>query len=113
MPVEFLNDDQAAGYGQFMGEPSRAELERSFFLYDTDRGLIGKRRGEHNRLGFAVQLGTVRYLGTFLTDPVDVPWSVVDYVAVQLGVADASVVKRYTEREKTAYEHAPAGVAGA
>jgi len=30
----------------------------------------------------------------------------VDYLAVQLGVVDASVVKRYTEREKTAYEHA-------
>jgi hypothetical protein len=48
----------------------------------------------------------VRYLGTFLADPVDVPWSMVNYVAVQLDVPDPSVIKRYTEREKTAYEHA-------
>jgi hypothetical protein len=46
------------------------------------------------------------FFGLFLTDPLAVPWSVVEYVAVQLDVPDPSVVKRYTEREKTAYEHA-------
>jgi hypothetical protein len=106
VPVEFLTDDQAAAHGRFTGEPSRADLERFFFLDDADRGLIQKRRGEHNRLVFAVELGTVRYLGTFLADPVDVPWSMMNYVAVQLDVPDPSVIKRYTEREKTAYEHA-------
>nr|WP_324611413.1 DUF4158 domain-containing protein [Streptomyces sp. NRRL F-5755] len=34
------------------------------------------------------------------------PWSVVAYVAEHLGVEDPSVVKRYTERQMTAYEHA-------
>jgi hypothetical protein len=111
VPVEFLTEDQAAAYGRFGGEPSRAELERFFFLDDSDRGRVEKRRGEHNQLGYAVQLGTVRFLGTFLTDPLDVPWSVVDYVAVQLDVADSSVIKRYTEREKTAYEHGRSVVA--
>ncbi|MGH3195037.1 MAG: DUF4158 domain-containing protein [Streptosporangiaceae bacterium] len=31
---------------------------------------------------------TVRYLGTFLNDPLDVPSEVVDHVAEQLGIAD-------------------------
>jgi hypothetical protein len=106
VPVEFLTDEQAAAFGRFTGEPSRAELERFFFLADTDRELIGRYRGEHNRLGFAVQLGTVRYLGTFLADPVDVPWAVIEYMAGQLDVVDASVVKRYTERAATQWEHA-------
>jgi TnpA family transposase len=106
VPVEFLSDEQAAAYGRFTGEPSRAELERFFFLDDADRALADKRRGDHNRLGFAVQLGTVRCLGTFLPHPVDVPWPAVEYLAAQLGVADVSVVKRYAERQPTQHEHA-------
>jgi hypothetical protein len=105
VPVEFLTDVQAAGYGRFAGPLSRGELERWFFLDDADLAVVGRRRGDHNRLGFGVQLGTVRALGTFLTDPLDVPVNAVDYVAVQLAVADPSVVKRYTERAKTRLEH--------
>lgn len=33
------------------------------------------------------------------------PWSAVEYVASQLGITDPSAVKRYTERQMTAYEH--------
>jgi len=106
VPVEFLTDEQAAAYGRFVEEPTRPELERFFYLDDVDRELIGKRRGDHNRLGFALQMCTVRYLGLFLEDPLDVPWPVVEYLAEHLGVEDASCVKRYTERLKTAYEHA-------
>jgi Domain of unknown function (DUF4158) len=58
--VEFLTDEQAAGYGRFEGEPSQAELERFFFLDDADRDLVARRPGPQSQLGFAVQLGTVR-----------------------------------------------------
>ena len=105
MPVEFLTDVQAAAYGRFAEAPSRAELERSFFLDDADRALVNKRRGDHNRLGFSVQLGTLRLLGTFLADPLDVPTAAVDFVAEQVGVADPSCLKVYGEREKTRLEH--------
>jgi hypothetical protein len=56
-------------------------------------------------LGFSLQLGTVRFLGTFLADPLDVPWPVVEYLGRQLGIADVSVVKAYTDRAKTPLEH--------
>jgi hypothetical protein len=101
MPVELLTDDAAAAYGRYAAAPSQADLERVFFLDDDDRALAGRHRGEHMRARFALQLVTVRWLGTFLEDPLDVPGNVLDFVAGQLDMADPSQVKRYTERAKT------------
>lgn len=83
MPVEFLTDDEAAAYGRYTGPPSRAELERVFFLDDKDRAQIAQRRGQHMKLGVTLQLMTVRWLGTFLEDPLEVPGVVLDFVAEQ------------------------------
>ena len=93
------------GYGRFAGSPSRLDLERYYFLDDVDRRLIAKRRGDANRLGFSLQLVTLRYLGTFLADPLDVPAEVVDYLAEQLAIPDPSCLKAYIGREKTRFEH--------
>ncbi|WSJ57382.1 DUF4158 domain-containing protein [Streptomyces sp. NBC_01310] len=50
---------------------------------------------------------TVRYIDRFLPDDrLEVPWAVIEHLAAQLGIADVSCVKRYTERKPTAYEHA-------
>lgn len=65
--------------------------------------LVAKRRGDHDRLGWALQLVTVRHVEAFLADPLDVPLVVLDYVAAQLGVADPSCVKRYTERTRSGW----------
>ena len=74
MPVDFLSDEQAAAFGRFAGPPSRLELEQSCWLDDADRALIARHCGESSRLGFGVQLATVRMLGSILSDPLDVPW---------------------------------------
>jgi hypothetical protein len=68
--------------------------------------LIARRRADHHRLGFAVQLGTVRAVGRFLEDPLDVPWAAVEFLAEQLDIGDASCVKKYVRRPQTPYEHA-------
>ena len=85
--------------------PSTGELERFFFLDDADKRLVERRRGDRNRVGFALQLGTVRFLGTFLAYPTDVPTEVVDYVAGQVGAADASCLKGYLGQRATRFEH--------
>jgi hypothetical protein len=74
MPVECLSDEQVVAYGRFTGELPAAEVERFFDLDDANRNVIARRRAEHHRLGFAVQLGTVRAVSRFLEDPLDVPW---------------------------------------
>jgi hypothetical protein len=58
-----------------------------------------RRRGDVNRLGFAVQLGTVRYLGRFLENSAVAPAQVVGWTAREIGVAASTDLAGYGEGE--------------
>ena len=88
MPTDqYLTEEQAVVFGRFVGEPSQAELEQFFYLDAADLERIAGRRGDHNRLGFALQVGTVRFLG---------------------GVAVVRLVFNHTYRARALYILAPA-----
>lgn len=105
MPVDVLSAGHRAAYGRYSEPPSAAQLERFFHFDERDRELIDRRRGDHNRLGFAVQLGTVRFLGTFLARPAAVPQVVAARVGEELGV-HPGCLSDYAKREPTHREHA-------
>jgi Domain of unknown function (DUF4158) len=56
-------------------------------------------------ISFALQIGTLRFLGVFLVDPVNIPIGVIAYMATQLGIADPQCIVRYAERIQTQQEH--------
>jgi TnpA family transposase len=99
MPVEFLTSEQEAQYGHYAGVPSINQLAQYFHLDDGDLKHIMALHEDDTRLGFAVQLGTTRFLGTFLSDLTEVPDNVVEYMARQLDV-DVSLWQEYGERSQ-------------
>nr|WP_242311964.1 DUF4158 domain-containing protein [Bacillus cereus group sp. BfR-BA-01331] len=104
MPVEFLTREQKENYGMFSGNPTPEQLNKYFGFDDRDRYVISQMRGNHNQLGFAIQLGTVRFLGTFLSRPMNVPKNVSLYVSEQLNI-NPNVLSLY-KNERTARNHA-------
>ena len=97
MPVSFLSLAQRESYGRYTGARCGEDLSRYFHLDDADREAIMQKRGDHNRLGFALQLTTVRFLGTFLEEPTAVPLAVVQFVARQINVDDTDCLLTYAE----------------
>lgn len=73
-------------WGRFGGDPTPEQLIRYFHLSPTDLEHVHRRRSDSTRLGYAVQLGTVRFLGTLLADVTTTPAVVIADVARQLGI---------------------------
>ncbi|MGY4957965.1 Tn3 family transposase [Streptomyces nigrescens] len=98
--------ERSAGYPSFAGgipESDWAHLR----LDEDDQRLIRSKRGEHNRLGFAVQLTVVRFLRRFQTDMERIPEDLVLRVGEQLGTPDPlAAIRRYGSNRDTVRDHA-------
>ena len=100
MPVGYLSESQAREYGRFPDELTQDQLARYFHLDDADRAFVAMHRGDHNRLGVAVQLGSLRMLGTFPEDPTEAPVSALRFTARQLSLTEPEeLIVEYTRSE--------------
>lgn len=79
-------------------------LRKYFTLSGSDLEQLGQCRGAINKLGFALQLCTLRWRGHFLRDTRDLPDAVLATLASQLGVLPISI-DNYPQNEKTRFEH--------
>jgi TnpA family transposase len=104
MPVSFLTENERERLQRFPSEISPGDTTAFFTLAATDLAIVRKQRGGHNRMGFALQLCILRYLGFPLDDLTQLPEAVVTYVGQQLHV-DPSGLELYGNRQKTRSEH--------
>jgi TnpA family transposase len=79
-------------------------IVRHYTLSRDDIDLIAAKRGDHNRLGFAVLLCCIRQMGSPPATGAVMPSEVVAFVAKQLGV-DPAIHARYAHRDETRREH--------
>lgn len=87
--VEFP-DGEVRRWGRYAGNPTAEQLARFFTLDPEDQQHSSTRRTPATRLGWAVQLGTVRFLGTWPADTTATPHRVVAFVSAQLDVDPAA-----------------------
>lgn len=79
-------------------------LRKYFTLTRADLEQVDQCRGPANKLGFAVQLCTLRWRGYFLPDTREVASSVTEMIGSQLGLLPISL-DAYPQNEKTRFEH--------
>jgi TnpA family transposase len=79
-------------------------LLQHYVLSVRDLAAVRQHRGDHNRLGFAVQLCYLRYPGRVLAENETPPAALLGMVAAQLQVQSA-LWDEYAQRDETRREH--------
>jgi hypothetical protein len=83
---------------------SEEEFARHYTFSETDLSLIRQRRGDANRLGFAVQLCLLRFPGRGLETGMQISAVMIRWIGSQLGV-EAQCWPQYASRGQTRREH--------
>lgn len=105
MAVNFLTSEYKEKYGKYSAEISEIQLSKYFHLDKTDLEFISNRRGDQNRLGVALQLTSIRFLGASLSDLSSIPTNVQMFVAHQIKIKNISILSGYAQRDTTKREH--------
>ena len=102
MPASIFAETELARLASFPEEIPGDDLIRAFTLTGADRDLVAIRRGAANRLGLALQLCALRYLGFVPRNLSAAPRSVACVVADQLKVSPEEI-QSYARREQTRF----------
>jgi TnpA family transposase len=86
MPIGFLTAAERDRLNRFPAQIPDDDLFAFFQLSEADHTAINQQREDHTRLGFALQLCALRYLGFAPDDLRTAPQEAVVYVARQLGI---------------------------
>jgi hypothetical protein len=104
MPEHWLTEVESLRLTSFPEEMPEADVVTFFTLTESDRELLIRLHGEANRLGCALQLCMLRYLGFVPDDLQKSTASVVRFLARQLEVSPDSI-NSYGERSQTRTDH--------
>ena len=104
MPVSFLSEAERERFNSFPADLPTADLIAYFTLSEFNRRQIPKTASAANRLGFALRLLLLRFLGFQLPDLSNLPSAVVSYVAGQISVSREDL-DAYGERDATQTAH--------
>lgn len=104
MPVSFLSEAERERFNSFPADLSTEDLIAFFTLSENDLQQIPKTASATNRLGFALRLLLLRFLGFQLPDVSKIPVAVVKYVAGQIAVSPEEIAS-YGERDATQTAH--------
>jgi hypothetical protein len=104
MPVRLFTEVERARRNRFPKMIGYEDLVGFFTLSERDLDSIPRFSAAYNRLGYALQLCALRFMGFVPDDLTSVPPAAVAFLARQLGV-DADVLAAYGARAHTRQDH--------
>jgi hypothetical protein len=102
--VGYANEAERRRLERFPDRIAVEDLRACFALSDSDRVLIFEQRGPENRLGLAVSLCALRFLGFMPDDIASIPDEALGFVAGQVDAASHELLA-YGTRAQTRSDH--------
>ena len=104
MPGQLFNDAERRRLGRYPPQVAQEDLVTFYTLTRADKAQVNRCTDAAGRLGFALQLGTLRHLGFCPDDLASAPPEVVRFLAEQLRV-DPDAFSAYGQRAQTRTDH--------
>jgi len=104
MSRSFLTQHERSQFDSISEDISQEDLAAYFTLTIQDKELIHQQRRDHNKLGFALQLCILRYLGFIINNITSLNSQIISHVAKQLQIRPQQL-GNYGKRDQTRTDH--------